>query len=135
MLTSHTLDEGVSAGDVLDKGLVSGMTVVGKFFKESEIFLPEVLFAAKAMEAGMEILQPLLLKAGGQKVKGKIILGTVAEDVHSIGKGLVRIILEGAGYKVNDLGVNVPPQRFVDAAADGARCVPILVVAKGRKIK
>ncbi len=122
-LVQAALDEGASVEDVLNEGLSIGMTMVGKLFKESEIFLPEVLFAAKAMEAGMEILQPLLLKAGGQKVKGKIVLGTVAGDVHSIGKGLVRIMLEGAGYKVNDLGVNVPPQRFVDAAADGAQIV------------
>ena len=122
-LVQAALDEGASVEDVLNEGLIIGMTMVGKLFKESEIFLPEVLFAAKAMEAGMEILQPLLLKAGGQKVKGKIVLGTVVGDVHSIGKGLVRIMLEGAGYKVNDLGVNVPPQRFVDAAADGAQIV------------
>ena len=122
-LVQAALDEGLSVEDVLNEGLIAGMTIVGKLFKENEIFLPEVLFAGKAMEAGMEILQPLMLKTGGQKMKARIVLGTVAGDVHNIGKNLVRIMLEGAGYEVNDLGVDVPPQRFVDAAADGAQIV------------
>jgi len=122
-LVQAALDEGLSVEDVLNEGLIAGMTIVGKLFKENEIFLPEVLFAGKAMEAGMEILQPLMLKTGGQKVKARIVLGTVTGDVHNIGKNLVRIMLEGAGYEVNDLGVDVPPQRFVDAAADGAQIV------------
>lgn len=122
-LVQAALDEGRSVEDVLNEGLIAGMTIVGKLFKENEIFLPEVLFAGKAMEAGMEILQPLMLKTGGQKMKARIVLGTVAGDVHNIGKNLVRLMLEGAGYEVNDLGVNVSPQRFVDAAADGAQIV------------
>lgn len=122
-LVQAALDEGLSVEDVLNEGLIAGMTIVGKLFKENEIFLPEVLFAGKAMEAGMEILQPLMLKTGGQKMKARIVLGTVAGDVHNIGKNLVRLMLEGAGYEVNDLGVNVSPQRFVDAAADGAQIV------------
>lgn len=122
-LVQAALDEGLSVEDVLNEGLIAGMTIVGKLFKENEIFLPEVLFSGKAMEAGMEILQPLMLKTGGQKMKARIVLGTVAGDVHNIGKNLVRIMLEGAGYEVNDLGVDVPPQRFVDAAADGAQIV------------
>lgn len=122
-LVQAALDEGASVEDVLNEGLIAGMTMVGELFKENEIFLPEVLFAGKAMEAGMEILRPLMLKAGGQKVKARIVLGTVTGDIHNIGKNLVRIMLEGAGYEVNDLGVDVPPQRFVDAAADGAQIV------------
>ena len=122
-LTQAAVDEGISASDVLDKGLIGGMTVVGKLFKENEVFLPEVMQAAKAMDAGMEVLAPLLLKSGGQKVKGKIVLGTVAGDVHSIGKNLVGVVLRGAGFEVTDLGINTPTQKFVDAALNGAQII------------
>jgi len=122
-LTQVALGEGVSAGDILDKGLIGGMTVVGKLFKENEIFLPEVMLAAQAMDAGMQVLEPLLLKSGGQRVKGKIALGTVAGDVHSIGKNLVMVVLRGSGFEVTDLGVNTPPQKFVDAARNGAQII------------
>jgi len=122
-LVQAALDDGVSVEDILNEGLISGMATVGKLFKENEIFLPEMALAAKAMNAAMEILEPLLLKAGGQKVKAKIVLGTVVGDVHNIGKNLVGIMLKGAGYEVYDLGVNVPPERFVDAAAGGAQIV------------
>lgn len=122
-LTQVALDEGASTGDVLVKGLISGMIVVGKLFKENEIFLPEVMLAAQAMDAGMKVLEPLLLKSGEQKLKGKIALGTVEGDVHSIGKNLVGVLLRGAGFEVIDLGVNTPPQKFVNAAVNGAQIV------------
>ena len=122
-LTQTALNEGLSASEILDKGLIAGMTVVGKLFKENEIFLPEVLIAAKAMDAGMKILEPVMLKYGQHKSKGKIALGTVKDDVHNIGKNLVAVCLKGAGFEVVDLGTNVPTQKFVDAAMDGAEII------------
>jgi len=122
-LTQVALDEGISVGDVLDKGLTSGMMVVGNLFKENEIFLPEVMLAAKAMDAGVKLLEPILLKASGHKVKVKIALGTVAGDVHDIGKNLVGVLLRGVGFEVIDLGVNTPTEKFVDAALKGAQIV------------
>ena len=122
-LTQTALTEGISTSDILDKGLIAGMTTIGKLFKEDEIFLPEVLIAAKAMDAGMKILEPLMLKSGQHKSKGKVALGTVKNDVHNIGKNLVAICLKGAGFEVIDLGTNVPTQKFVDAAMDGAEII------------
>ena len=122
-LTQTALNEGISTSDILDKGLIAGMTTIGKLFKEDEIFLPEVLIAAKAMDAGMKILEPLMLKSGQHKSKGKVALGTVKNDVHNIGKNLVAICLKGAGFEVIDLGTNVPTQKFVDAAMDGAEII------------
>ncbi|MBA7666456.1 Methionine synthase [subsurface metagenome] len=122
-LTQAALDEGISPDDVLDNGLIAGMTVVGKLFKENEVFLPEVMMSAKAMDAGMSVLEPLLLKSGKHESKGKVALGTVQGDVHSIGKNLVGIVLKGAGFEVTDLGVNTPTQKFVDAAQNGAQII------------
>ena len=122
-LTQAALDEGISPDNVLDNGLIAGMTVVGKLFKENEIFLPEVMMSAKAMDAGMTVLEPILLKSGKHESKGKIALGTVQGDVHSIGKNLVGIVLRGAGFEVIDLGVNTPTQKFVEAARDGAQII------------
>jgi len=122
-LTQAALDEGISPDDVLDNGLIAGMTVVGKLFKENEVFLPEVMMSAKAMDAGMAVLEPLLLKSGKHESKGKVALGTVQGDVHSIGKNLVGIVLKGAGFEVTDLGVNTSTQKFVDAAQNGAQII------------
>ena len=122
-LTQAALDEGMSASDVLDNGLIAGMTVVGKLFKENEVFLPEVMMSAKAMDAGMTVLEPILLKGGKRESKGKIVLGTVQGDVHSIGKNLVGICLRGAGFDVTDLGVNIPTEKFVEAAKNGAQII------------
>lgn len=98
------------------------MTLVGEQFQKQEIFVPEVLLAARAMLAGMEVLEPLLIK---EKVepKGKVALGTVQGDIHSIGKNLVGIMLKGAGFEVKDLGVDVSPQKFVGATQEGAEMV------------
>jgi len=122
-LTQAALDKGIEIEKILNEGLIAGMMEVGERFKREEIYLPEVLFAARAMKAGMEVLEPLLLSAGVQP-RGKIILGTVKGDVHDIGKNLVGIMLKGAGFEVIDLGVDIAPQRFIDAAKEqGARLI------------
>ena len=114
-LTQAALREGISAQTIIDKGLFAGMAEVGRLFKEEEIYVPEVLMAAKAMQAGVDVLEPLLASAGN-KPMGKIILGTVKGDVHNLGRNLVGIMLKGIGFKVIDLGENVSPEKFVDAA-------------------
>jgi 5-methyltetrahydrofolate--homocysteine methyltransferase len=110
------IKNGTGLQEIFDQGLFAGMTVVGKLFKEDEIFMPEVLMSAKAMQAGVDVVEPLMLGVGGQKTKGKIILGTVKGDLHDLGKNLVGLMLKGAGYEVIDMGVNVPSERFVEAA-------------------
>ncbi len=114
-LVKQALDEGESATDILNKGLIEGMGVVGVKFKAGEYFVPEVLISAKAMKAGMEQLRPLLAKSG-VKSKGTVILGTVEGDMHDIGKNLVGMMLEGAGYDIIDLGVNVSAEKFLEIA-------------------
>ena len=104
---------GVSAIDILNDGLVPGMDVVGKKFKDKEIYLPEVLMSARAMKAAMEIIKPLL-SGSSAKRKGTVILGTIKGDIHEIGKNLVGMMLEGGGYTVIDLGVDVPPEKFIE---------------------
>ena len=101
--------------DILNKGLIAGMNVVGEKFKAHEIFLPDVLMAAKAMLAGMEELKPLLIQEG-VPARGKIVIGTVQGDLHDIGKNLVGIMLKGAGFEVIDLGHDVPPIKFIETA-------------------
>ncbi|MDI3517121.1 MAG: hypothetical protein PWP09_1187 [Thermotogota bacterium] len=111
--TRQALDEGIPAKTILDQGLVAGMDVVGVKFREGEYFLPEVLLCAKAMHAGLDILKPLL--AGeGEKSVGTIVLGTVKGDLHDIGKRIVKAMLEGAGYEVIDIGVDVDAEKFVE---------------------
>jgi len=107
------VDKGISAKDILEKGLVAGMDVVGQRFKCSEMFIPEVMIAAKAMHGGLDILQPLLAK-GGVKPVAKVIIGTVKGDLHDIGKNIVSMMFKGAGFSVVDLGIDVPPERFID---------------------
>ncbi|HCZ06992.1 MAG TPA: cobalamin-binding protein [Thermotogae bacterium] len=112
--TRQALDEGIPAKTILDQGLVAGMDVVGVKFREGEYFLPEVLLCAKAMHAGLDILKPLL--AGeGEKSVGTIVLGTVKGDLHDIGKRIVKAMLEGAGYEVIDIGVDVDAEKFVES--------------------
>jgi methanogenic corrinoid protein MtbC1 len=103
--------------DVLTKGLVAGMDIVGIDFRDGILFVPEVLMAAKAMKAGMEILRPLLAETGAPKV-GTMVIGTVKGDIHDIGKNLVAMMMEGAGLTVIDLGVDVDAEKFVEAAKD-----------------
>ncbi|MDD5018014.1 MAG: corrinoid protein [Eubacteriales bacterium] len=114
-LVSKALEEGNSAQQILDEGLLSGMSVIGEKFKNNEVYVPEVLIAARAMNAGMEILKPVLISSNS-KAKGKVVLGTVKGDLHDIGKNLVKIMFEGKGIEVIDLGVDVAPQVFVDTA-------------------
>jgi 5-methyltetrahydrofolate--homocysteine methyltransferase len=116
-LTRAAIDAGLQPQAILDGGLIAGMTVVGEKFKAHEIFLPDVLFAAKAMQAGMDLLKPLLARDGVPTI-GKIVLGTVQGDQHDMGKNLVGIMLKGAGLEVVDLGRDVSPERFVDAAEE-----------------
>ena len=116
-LTRQALDEGISVVRVLNGGLIDGMNVVGERFKQADMFIPEVLLAAKAMQAGMDILMPLLHGAE-YRAMGRVVLGTVKGDIHDIGKNLVNIMLSGAGFEVIDLGVNVLPEKFIEAAVD-----------------
>jgi len=111
--TEKALSSGVPAADVLNQGLVAGMEVVGKRFKANEIYVPEVLIAARAMKAGMALLEPALAKAGVKPV-GTVVLGTVKGDLHDIGKNLVGMMLTGGGLKVVDAGTDVPPEKFVE---------------------
>jgi len=114
-LVSQAVAENVTAKEILEQGLMAGMAVVGERFKKNEIFVPEVLIAARAMNAGMKILKPLLASAG-VKARGTVVIGTVKGDLHDIGKNLVAMMMEGAGLKVVDLGTDVSPERFVEAA-------------------
>lgn len=112
--TRKALDSGIQPYDVLLDGLQAGLAVVGERFKRNECFIPEVLLAARAMHSGMDILRPLLAESGSKPI-GKIVLGTVQDDLHDIGKNMVGMMLEGAGFHVVDMGVNVPVERFVEA--------------------
>ncbi len=112
-ITKAALAEGTAPKSVLDKGLIAGMDIVGARFKKNEIYIPEVLIAARAMKMAMEILEPELVKAGVEPV-GKLLIGTVQGDLHDIGKNLVAMMLKGAGFEVIDLGVDVGPDKFVE---------------------
>ena len=116
-LVKAAADEKVAPQKILDQGLIAGMEVVGVRFKNCEIYVPEVLVSARAMHAGMEILEPLLA-ASGAKARGTFVVGTVKGDLHDIGKNLVAMMLKGAGWKVVDLGVDVDAAKFVQAAID-----------------
>ena len=116
-LTKKALDEGVGPKDVLEQGLIAGMAVVGRRFKANEVYVPEVLIAARAMKGGMEVLQPKLVAAGVQPL-GTVVLGTVKGDLHDIGKNLVGMMLTGAGMKVVDIGVDAPAEKFVQACKE-----------------
>jgi 5-methyltetrahydrofolate--homocysteine methyltransferase len=114
-LTAEAIASGLPAGEILQQGLVAGMNVVGEQFRLREIFLPDVLLAARAMYAGLDLLRPHLAQEG-LPTRGKIVIGTVKGDLHDIGKNLVGILLKGAGFEVIDLGHDVAPEAFVDAA-------------------
>ena len=116
-LVQAAVDEGVAAQQILDEGLIAGMEVVGVRFKNSEIYVPEVLVSARAMNSGMEILEPLLAQSG-VKARGIFVVGTVKGDLHDIGKNLVAMMLKGGGWKVIDLGVDVDAEKFVQSAID-----------------
>ena len=114
---SEAIESGISAQEILEQGLLAGMNIIGEKFKNNEIFVPEVLIAARAMNAGVEILKPLLM-ADGVESKGTAVIGTVKGDLHDIGKNLVKMMLEGKGLKVIDLGVDVSPETFVSQAKE-----------------
>jgi corrinoid protein of di/trimethylamine methyltransferase len=113
-LTKEALDGGAAPADILDQGLLAGMDVVGQRFKAEEMFIPEVLRCAKCMHGAMDILRPLLAETGAASI-GTLIIGTVKGDLHDIGKNLVGMMFEGAGFNVVDLGIDKEPQVFVDA--------------------
>ncbi|MBR5705326.1 MAG: corrinoid protein [Deltaproteobacteria bacterium] len=114
-LVQQAIDRGIPAQEILEKGLVDGMNVIGEKFKNNEVFVPEVLVAARAMNQGAQLLKPLLA-AEGVKASGRVCIGTVQGDLHDIGKNLVKMMLEGKGLEVIDLGTDVAPETFVETA-------------------
>jgi 5-methyltetrahydrofolate--homocysteine methyltransferase len=124
-LTNAAVSEGSTAEAIINEGLIAGMAVVGDRFKKNEFYVPEVLIAARAMHAGMDIIKPLLAESG-VKPRGTVAIGTVKGDLHDIGKNLVAMMLEGGGYEVLDLEVDVAPEKFVAAVKDqGAQVIAL----------
>lgn len=119
---SDALEQGIDADEILKKGLIAAMSEVGRRFEEGEYYVPEMLISARAMKAGLAIIKPRLIE-GGVESAGKLAIGTVQGDLHDIGKNLVAMMLEGAGYEVSDLGVDVKPDQFVQAVRDGAQVI------------
>ncbi len=118
-LTEEAIAAGIDPQRILEEGLIAGMDVAGGKFKRNEIFMPEMLVIAKAMNEGLTILKPKLIEAGAEPV-GKAVIGTVKGDVHDIGKNMLGMMLEGAGIEVEDLGFDVPPAKFVEAVKNEA---------------
>lgn len=114
-LVQQAIDEGIPAKEILSDGLLSGMDIIGEKFKNNEVFVPEVLVAARAMNMGAALLKPLLAEEGNEAV-GKVCLGTVKGDMHDIGKNLVKMMMEGKGLEVVDLGTDVSPEKYVETA-------------------
>jgi corrinoid protein of di/trimethylamine methyltransferase len=133
-LVQQAIDEGIPAQQILEEGLLSGMNVIGEKFKNNEVFVPEVLVAARAMNMGAALLKPLLA-AEGVKASGKACIGTIKGDLHDIGKNLVKMMLEGKGLEVIDLGTDVAPETFVSTAKEqGCRiicCSALLTTTMG----
>jgi 5-methyltetrahydrofolate--homocysteine methyltransferase len=122
-ITKDAIAEGMPAEKILNEGMIAGMNIIGVRFKNNEVYIPEVLIAARAMKMAMQVLEPELVKAGVQPV-GKFVIGTVKGDLHDIGKNLVAMMLKGAGFDVIDLGVDVPEARFIEKTkASGAHLV------------
>ncbi len=118
------VDAEITVGDILQTALIPAMGEVGRLFEESEYFVPEMLIAARAMKAGLEIIKPLLVDSGIEPV-GKVAIGTVKGDLHDIGKNLVAMMMEGAGFEIMDLGTDVSPDDFVNAAKEGANIIDL----------
>ena len=116
-LVQEAIDAGVPAKEILEKGLLDGMSVIGEKFKNNEVFVPEVLVAARAMNQGVALLKPLLAEAGVENA-GRVCIGTVRGDLHDIGKNLVKMMMEGKGLEVIDLGADVAPETFVQTAIE-----------------
>ncbi len=122
-ITKEALDQRMPPAKVLGEGLIAGMDVIGARFKKNEVYIPEVLIAARAMKASMQLLEPELVKAGVKPV-GKFLIGTVQGDLHDIGKNLVAMMLKGAGFDVVDIGVDISPEKFVQQAkASGSQLI------------
>lgn len=112
-LVKKALDEKIKPKEILDKGLIAGMGIIGEKFKKNEVYVPEVLMAARAMNAGLALLEPVLAQTGA-KPAGTFMVGTVKGDLHDIGKNLVAMMVKGAGFKVIDMGIDVSPEKFVE---------------------
>ena len=117
VLVQQALDAGIAPQEILEKGLLAGMDIIGEKFKNNEVFVPEVLVAARAMNFGMAVLKPMLV-AEGVKNTGKVCIGTIKGDLHDIGKNLVKMMLEGKGFEVIDLGADVAPETFIQTAKE-----------------
>lgn len=119
-LVQQALDQGINPKEILNEGLLDGMSVIGGKFKRNEVFVPEVLVAARALNAGLSILEPKLIEIGNEPI-GRVVIGTVKGDLHDIGKNLVAMMLKGVGFEVYDIGVDATPEAFIDKAeAEGA---------------
>ena len=116
-LVQEAIDAGIPAHEILEKGLIAGMNIIGEKFRNNEIFVPEVLVAARAMNMGAQVLKPLLA-ADGVKASGKVCIGTIQGDLHDIGKNLVKMMMEGKGLEVIDLGTDVAPETYVQTAIE-----------------
>lgn len=121
-LVERALADGLEPGSILNDGMIAAMTEVGRRFEEGEYFVPEMLIAARAMQAGLKILKPKLVDSGNKPL-GTVAIGTVKGDLHDIGKSLVAMMLEGAGFEIMDLGVDVAPEKFVEAIRGGAQVI------------
>ena len=133
-LVAKALEEGVAPKDILEQGLLAGMGVIGDKFKLNQVFVPEVLIAARAMNAGLEVLKPAL-QTEDVEDRGTVVIGTVKGDQHDIGKNLVKMMMEGRGLKVIDLGVNVPAEKYLQAARENSAqiiaCSALLTTTMG----
>jgi 5-methyltetrahydrofolate--homocysteine methyltransferase len=121
-LVQKAVDAKVPVGEILSNGLIKGMSIVGEKFKNNEFYVPEVLIAARAMRGAMEVLKPLLASSGVEPI-GIVAIGTVKGDLHDIGKNLVVMMMEGAGFEIMDLGIDVPAEKFVEAVKNGAQVI------------
>ncbi|MDP4094159.1 MAG: corrinoid protein [Bacillota bacterium] len=133
-LVQKAIEEGMDAKTILEEGLLAGMSIIGEKFKNNEVYVPDVLIAARAMNSGSELLKPLLISSG-VTAKGKVVLGTVKGDLHDIGKNLVRMMMEGKGLEVIDLGIDVSADKFINTAietkADIVACSALLTTTMG----
>ena len=134
-LVAQALNEGISPQEILEQGLLSGMNIIGEKFKNNEVFVPEVLISARAMNMGIEVLKPKLI-AEGFEPKGTVVIGTVKGDLHDIGKNLVKMMMESKNINVVDLGVDVAPEKFIEAAeendAKAICCSALLTTTMGQ---
>lgn len=121
-MVQQAIDEKIPPKKILDEGLIAGMDIVGKKFKNNEFYVPEVLIAARAMHRGLDVLKPILVKTGVKPI-AKIAIGTVKGDLHDIGKNLVSMMFQGAGFEINDLGIDVSSARFIEAVKQGAQVI------------